>query len=169
MLWLWFVLPLLARKLPIFFKLTADVTTAEIYVCLISVDLHGGVWFRGLALPILGETCVLMFLLSYLLRDHRHTVISTITFCIGGVGLFLMCVILPGSFFPGPLENRLVVGSAGGLRGPHHSPADHPPCSRPVGGGPPPLQPVICPLLRTKTASGYLRHRYQKKAAALLS
>ncbi|MCI2056445.1 MAG: zinc ribbon domain-containing protein [Oscillibacter sp.] len=92
MLWIWFVAPMLLRGIPVFFRLTMDVVAVGIYVYLISVNQNGGHWFRGLALPILGEACVAVFLLSFLLRDHRHSTISTITFCIGGVGLFLMAV-----------------------------------------------------------------------------
>ena len=62
MLWIWFVLPMLARRIPIFFRLTADVAAVGVYVFLISIDLSGSAWFRGLALPILGWACVLVFL-----------------------------------------------------------------------------------------------------------
>ena len=72
MLWIWFVLPMLARRIPIFFRLTADVAAVGVYVFLISIDLSGGAWFRGLALPILGWACVLVFLLSFLLRGGRR-------------------------------------------------------------------------------------------------
>ena len=42
MLWIWFVLPMLARRIPIFFRLTADVAAVGVYVFLISIDLSGG-------------------------------------------------------------------------------------------------------------------------------
>ena len=76
MLWIWFVLPMLARRIPIFFRLTADVAAVGVYVFLISIDLSGGAWFRGLALPILGWACVLVFLLSFLLRGGRRSRLS---------------------------------------------------------------------------------------------
>jgi len=60
MLWAGFMLPMLARRIPIFFRLTADVAAVGVYVFLISIDLSGGAWFRGLALPILGWACVLV-------------------------------------------------------------------------------------------------------------
>lgn len=92
MLWVWVVLPLLLRKPPAFFKLTLDVAAIGIYAYLISIDLNGDVWFRGLALPILGEACVVVFLLSFLLRDHRRSILSTISLSIGAVGLFVLGV-----------------------------------------------------------------------------
>lgn len=92
MLWIWFVLPMLARRLPTFFKLTLDVAAIGIYIYLISIDLHGGVWFRGLALPILGEACIVVFALSFLLRGRRHSILSTISLSIGAVGLFFLGV-----------------------------------------------------------------------------
>ena len=54
---------------------------------IISVALHGGRWFRGLVLPMLGWACVVVFLLSFLLRDGRRSRLSSIAMCIGAVGL----------------------------------------------------------------------------------
>ena len=54
MLWVWFTLPMVLRRLPVFFRLTADVAAIGIYVWLISIDLGGSRWFRGLALPMMG-------------------------------------------------------------------------------------------------------------------
>ena len=55
MLWVWFTLPMVLRRLPVFFRLTADVAAIGIYVWLISIDLGGSRWFRGLALPMIAE------------------------------------------------------------------------------------------------------------------
>ena len=85
MLWIWFALPMLVRGIPIFFRLTADVAAIGIYVWIISVALHGGRWFRGLVLPMLGWACVVVFLLSFLLRDGRRSRLSSIAMCIGAV------------------------------------------------------------------------------------
>ena len=92
MLWVWFALPMLARGIPIFFRLTADVAAIGVYVWIISVALHGGRWFRGLMLPMLGWACVVVFLLSFLLRDGRRSRLSSIAMCIGAVGLMAMGV-----------------------------------------------------------------------------
>ena len=62
MLWVWFTLPMVLRRLPVFFRLTADVAAIGIYVWLISIDLGGSRWFRGLALPMIGWAGVLVFL-----------------------------------------------------------------------------------------------------------
>jgi len=92
MLWIWFALPMLARGIPIFFRLTADVAAVGIYVWIISVALHGSQWFRGLVLPMLGWACVVVFLLSFLLRDGRRSRLSSIAMCIGAVGLLALGV-----------------------------------------------------------------------------
>ncbi len=92
MLWIWFVLPMLARRLPIFFKLTFDVAAIGVYVWLISIDLNGGVWFRGLALPILGWACGVVFVLSFLLRGGRRSILSSMALCIGAAGLLTLGV-----------------------------------------------------------------------------
>ena len=63
-----------------------------VYVFLISIDLNGGAWFRDLALPILGWACVLVFLLSFLLRGGRRSRLSAIAMCIGTAGLLALGV-----------------------------------------------------------------------------
>ena len=75
------------RRLPVFFRLTADVAAIGIYVWLISIDLGGSRWFRGLALPMIGWAGVLVFLLSFLLRGGRRSTLSTIALIIGAAGL----------------------------------------------------------------------------------
>lgn len=83
---------MLARRIPVFFRLTADVAAIGIYVWIISVALHGGRWFRGLALPMLGWACIVVFLLSFFLRDGRRSRISTLAMCIGAVGILALGV-----------------------------------------------------------------------------
>ena len=78
MLWVWF------------FRLTADVAAVGLYVWMISVDLNGWVWFRGLVLPMLGWACVLVFLLSFLLRGGRRSRLVSMMLCIGSAGLLVM-------------------------------------------------------------------------------
>ena len=90
MLWVWFTLPMVLRRLPVFFRLTADVAAIGIYVWLISIDLSGSRWFRGLALPMIGWAGVLVFLLSFLLRGGRHSTLSAIALIIGAAGLLAM-------------------------------------------------------------------------------
>ncbi len=90
MLWVWFALPMAARRLPVFFRLTADVAAVGLYVWMISVDLNGWVWFRGLVLPMLGWACVLVFLLSFLLRGGRRSRLVSMMLCIGSAGLLVM-------------------------------------------------------------------------------
>lgn len=90
MLWIWFVLPMVARRIPTFFRLTLDVAAIGIYVYLISISLDGNDWFVGLALPILGVTCVIVFLLSFLLRGHRRSVLSAIAMTISAAALLCL-------------------------------------------------------------------------------
>lgn len=92
MLWIWLVPPMLVRWMPTFFKLTVDVAAVGVYVWLISIDLGGSRWFRGLALPILGWTCVIVFLLSFLLRGRRRSTLSAISLSMGAAGLLALGV-----------------------------------------------------------------------------
>lgn len=74
MLWVWFTLPMVLRRLPVFFRLTADVAAIGIYVWLISIDLGGSRWFRGAgpAHDRLGWGAGLSFELSALGRAALH-------------------------------------------------------------------------------------------------
>ena len=83
-------LPMALRRIPVFLRLTADVAAIGIYVWLISIDLNGGAWFRGLALPMIGWAGVLVFLLSFLLRGGRRSILSSIALVIGAAGLLAM-------------------------------------------------------------------------------
>lgn len=47
------------------------------------------IWF---ALPMLGWACIVVFLLSFFLRDGRRSRISTLAMCIGAVGLLALGV-----------------------------------------------------------------------------
>ncbi|WP_455582531.1 DUF6320 domain-containing protein [Dysosmobacter sp.] len=107
MLWIWLVLPMLLRWMPAFLRLTLDVAAIGIYVYLISIDLNGQRWFRGLALPLLGAACAVVFLLSFLLRGNRRSRLSAISLSIGAIGLmalgteFFTDRYLHGSWQPG--------------------------------------------------------------------
>ena len=144
MLWVWFTLPMVLRRLPVFFRLTADVAAIGIYVWLISIDLGGSRWFRGLALPMIGWAGVLVFLLSFLLRGGRRSTLSAIALVIGAAGLLAMgiefCI---DRYFRGvwqPGWSLIVLAVCVGLIIPLRI-VRRVPC--PPGGGPPPLQPVI--------------------------
>ena len=78
------------RRIPVFLRLTADVAAIGIYVWLISIDLNGGAWFRGLALPMIGWAGILVFLLSFLLRGGHRSILSSIALVIGAAGLLAM-------------------------------------------------------------------------------
>mgnify|MGYP007039912943 FL=1 len=88
MLWVWFVLPMVFRKLPVVIRLTLDVAIVGVYIWLISIDLNGGAWFRGLVVPILIWACVLVFLLCLLSRNR--SILTKISLCVGSVALLVI-------------------------------------------------------------------------------
>ena len=88
MLWVWFVLPMVFRKLPVVIRLTLDVAIVGVYIWLISIDLNGGAWFRGLVVPILIWACVLVFLLCLLSRNR--SILTKISLCVGTVALLVI-------------------------------------------------------------------------------
>lgn len=92
MLWIWLVPPLLLRRLHVSVQLLWDVLAVGIYLLLICVDLHGWGWYLRLALPILGLGYVLALLLSFLLGQRKHSILSSTAISIGHIGVFFLGV-----------------------------------------------------------------------------
>lgn len=90
MLWIWLVLPLLAKKMPAWVALPIDVGAVGLYIFFIAVDLDGMVWYRHLVLPVLLSAVVILLVLCFLLRDHRHRMLTTATFITSAVALLAL-------------------------------------------------------------------------------
>ena len=90
MLWIWFVLPLAAQRIPPWVALPIDVGAGGLYLFLIAIDLNGMHWFRGLILPILISAVVILLVLCFLLRDHRHKILTTATFIVCAAALLAL-------------------------------------------------------------------------------
>ncbi|WP_294552558.1 DUF6320 domain-containing protein [uncultured Pseudoflavonifractor sp.] len=107
MLWIWFVPPLLLRRLPVCLRLVLDVLAVALYVFLISLDLGGGNWYWHLALPIILLGGAIVLGLALIFRGGRRSILTTTTLIIGAIGLFLLGVelfvdrFLTGSWQPG--------------------------------------------------------------------
>ncbi|MEG0779778.1 MAG: DUF6320 domain-containing protein [Oscillospiraceae bacterium] len=99
MLWIWFVPPLLLRKLPLWVRLTLDVCAVGVYVLLVSIDLDGRGWFLHLALPILTLAGILLLGLSALLHGRHHSILTTTVLIIGAVGLLAVGIELFADFY----------------------------------------------------------------------
>ena len=98
MLWIWSVLPILLRKLPLWIKLTIDVGAVGLYVWIISLALDGKVWFDGLAVPLLVFSAVTVCLLSWLLR-RKHSMLSTVTMILAAIGIYCVEIELCGDWY----------------------------------------------------------------------
>ena len=105
LLWIWLVPPLLLRGMPLWGRLGLDVCAVGVYLCMISIDLHGLDWYLGLALPIVLTGGALVVGLSFLLRGR--SILGSIILLIGGTGLFIMSIELyvdrwlTGTYRPG--------------------------------------------------------------------
>lgn len=86
MLWLWFVPPLLDRKLALPIRLLLDVAAIAIYVLLIAVANDGMSWYLYLAVPIILTGGAIAMALGLFLP--KRSILSTTTTLIGSVGLF---------------------------------------------------------------------------------
>lgn len=91
MLWIWIVLPLLARRVPLWLKLTLDVAAVGLYVWLISLALDGGVWFRGLVIPLLAASALASAFLGWVMRSGRSR-LSSLTMLLAAGGVYCLLV-----------------------------------------------------------------------------
>ena len=92
MLWIWFVLPLLWRSIPFLLRVFFDMCAVSLYVLLIALASDGLTWYLGLALPILFWAAAVGLLLCFLLKQQKHSILSSSIFVLLGLGLFGMAV-----------------------------------------------------------------------------
>lgn len=92
MLWVFFVPPLLVQTMPGWCKLTMNVLAMGVYVYLISIDLQGKTWFWGLAMPIILAAAILFGFLGWMLRDRRHSLLTSFVLSLSTIGLLAMSI-----------------------------------------------------------------------------
>lgn len=89
MLWVWFVLPLLVRRAPLWLRLILDMAAVGVYVYLIALTTGGEWWFFPLAVPVLAVATGVVLVLWALLR-RGHSVLTTVTLLLLAAGV--LCV-----------------------------------------------------------------------------
>lgn len=106
-LWIWFVLPLLVRRLSVWSRLTLDVCAVGMYVGLIALALDGMDWFLRLALPIVLCAAAILPIVCWLLRSRRCSILVSTVLVLLAVGAFAVSVelfcdlYLKGVWLPG--------------------------------------------------------------------
>ena len=89
MLWIWFVPPLIWRKMPFIGKLAMRMAAVCLYILLIALASGGLQWYLHLALPILFAGAVIGLLVCGLIRSRKMSILSSVVTVL--VGLGLMC------------------------------------------------------------------------------
>lgn len=119
MLWVWFVPPLLSRKLFIWVRLTLDVLAVGVYILLIAIALDGMDWFLGLALPIVAAGVLVIPVLYWIIRTRRCSLLVSAVLVLLALGLFAVLTeflcdrYLKGVWLPG--WSMVVLASCVGL------------------------------------------------------
>ena len=119
MLWVWFVPPLLSRKLFIWVRLTLDVLAVGVYILLIAIALDGMDWFVGLALPIVAAGGLVIPVLYWIIRTRRCSLLVSAVLVLLALGLFAVLTeflcdrYLKGVWLPG--WSMVVLASCVGL------------------------------------------------------
>ena len=117
--WVWFVPPLLSRKLFIWVRLTLDVLAVGVYILLIAIALDGMDWFVGLALPIVAAGVLVIPVLYWIIRTRRCSLLVSAVLVLLALGLFAVLTeflcdrYLKGVWLPG--WSMVVLASCVGL------------------------------------------------------
>lgn len=90
-LWVWLVPPLLLRGMPLWLRLGLDTIAVDVYVYLISIDLHGRDWYVGLALPIILAGGAIVMVVGFFISRGR-SILSSVTTIIAAIGVFIMTI-----------------------------------------------------------------------------
>lgn len=107
MLWIFFVPPLLWRKMPVLLKTFVNLCAVAFYVLLIALASGGLNWYFKLALPILFTATLLVLLLCDLMRERRRSILTSMVLVMLAVGILCMAVelfvdrFLEGCWSPG--------------------------------------------------------------------
>ncbi len=107
MLWIWFVPPLIWRKMPFLLRVGINMGAICLYVLLIALASGGLHWYIHLALPMLFAGAVLVLLGCWLLRNGRRSILTSTVIVLIGIGLaccaieFFVDRFLRGSWNPG--------------------------------------------------------------------
>ena len=86
MFWIFFVPPLLWRKIHYLLRTFINMCAMAVYVWLIAVASGGMVWFQELALPILVAAAAIGLCICWVFRNHSR--LSTLICAMVGLGLF---------------------------------------------------------------------------------
>lgn len=86
MLWIWFVAPLLWRKIPYLLRVGINMAAMALYVWIIAIASGGTFWYFRLALPILLSSGVIGILVCWMFR--KHSMLSSLITALLGIGLF---------------------------------------------------------------------------------
>lgn len=86
MLWLWFVPPLLWRKMPFLLRVGIDMGAVLLYVGVIAMASHGMQWYVKLAMPMLLSAGVLGLVVCGLLKKG-HSMLTSAVLTLLGLGL----------------------------------------------------------------------------------
>lgn len=103
MLWLWFVPPLMDRKMGRFLRLLLDTAAIALYVLIIALVNHGLSWYKGLALPIVLTTGAAALFLALVLPGR--SILSKTALLLGTAGGYaLLLELLIDRFLTGEWE-----------------------------------------------------------------
>ena len=92
MLWIFFVPPLLWRRMPVLLKTFVNLCAVALYVLLIALASGGLDWYFRLALPILFTATLLVLLLCDLMREGRSSILTSVILVLLAAGVLCLAI-----------------------------------------------------------------------------
>lgn len=99
MMWIWFVVPLLLRRLPLIAKTAVNSAALALYVFLIAVKLDGMNWFLQIALPIIFFGAAVVILDCVVIRKGRRSILASVVIFLIEIGLMSVVIELTVDYF----------------------------------------------------------------------
>lgn len=92
MLWIFFVPPLLVRRLSIYLRLLFDALAVSGYVLLIALARNGLDWYLGIALPIIAVVAFFILLVPLANSKSRRSFLTTAMQILGSFGVLALVI-----------------------------------------------------------------------------
>lgn len=99
MLWVFFVPPLLWRKLPLPAATLLDAAAIGLYVLLIAWELDGLDWYLHLALPTTALLALILLVQVLLVQKKRLSILSTMAAVVASIAVFVVGLELLGDLY----------------------------------------------------------------------
>lgn len=118
-LWVWFVLPLLTRKILFWSRLSIDLIAVAAYLGFMAIFKGGMELYLNLLIPLIFTLSATVFIVSLIIHSKRRSILQQVLICLCGVAVFcVLCELMIDNYlFEGwrPFWSMIVLAVCVGL------------------------------------------------------